>query len=118
MPRTKITMSLALDPETQQRLIKLSHAQGISRSQLANRLLAESLVQEELAFRAFSSPTIVQAFGKVFSQPGMLRQMVEAMGEELSDDQLELFRQTFENLAAAEEKAASGQAAKPRRKEK
>jgi hypothetical protein len=77
----------------------LAKAQRVTRSQLVERLLRDALDPEEMAVKAFTNPQIMTAFGRAFSAPGVLRQMVEVLGEELQPEQLELFQNAMEELA-------------------
>lgn len=107
--KNKKVTGFSLDPDVVRRVAALAKAQGVTRSQLVNRLLREALDPEEMMVKAFTNPQIASAFGRAFSAPGMLRQMVEVLGEELRPEQLELFEQVMKDVGAR----ATGEAAEP-----
>lgn len=88
---TRRVVSISISRKLLEAVDAIARGQKLKRSNLIERMIESQVEHERLIAGAFSNPHVVQAFSKAFSQPGMMKTLVAAMGEELTDEQLELF---------------------------
>lgn len=104
MAQRKDKTSISLPEALIKRLDRLAKAAGSSRSELIRELIEDGLDQQETMIRATSDPVLMGAFGRALSDPAVLRSLMTGLRSELSDDQMELFRQRVEAVQAVEVK--------------
>jgi hypothetical protein len=80
------------------RIDGIAAAQNASRSAVIERLLIDSLNEQEDWIRMATDPVVAPAIFGALSQPGVLRAMSAAMREQLSDDQLDLFSKAMHTM--------------------
>lgn len=95
MRTLKVTASFSVDPDLLKQVDDLADAQSLSRSQLLEKWMKQAVEQEKQAAAVLSNPVLLEGFAKAFSAPGILKEMAKALGDELSDEQLELFHRTL-----------------------
>jgi hypothetical protein len=100
-----MVISITFDPDLLRRVDELADALGQSRSAFIARLVREGVESEGDAIRAFQHPVIGPALLKAFSDRDVLKGMADVMGEQLTDQQLLLFRQVMVNLVPGQEPA-------------
>lgn len=98
MAVTKTRISITIEPKLVRRLDRLAKSSKLSRSELIEQLCRDGMEDQEMMVKAFTNPVLVEAFGKAFANRDVLRAMTSTMGDELEDDQLELFTATMEKL--------------------
>jgi hypothetical protein len=109
MARKKFKTSVALDLDLIKRLDRVARASRLSRSELITDLVVIALDEAENLIKLTSDPVLMGALGKVLTDPGVVRNMVSGLRSELSDDQLDLFRDRMDMLTTESTRAvASG----------
>lgn len=108
----KLKISIAIDADDVRRIDHLASAQKVSRSAWFQNAIQDAIGQDEAAVKFFTDPLLRDTFVRVFSQPGVFAQMAKAMGEEVSPDQMHLFR---DRLAGVVEPKKVSEVKKPRR---
>jgi len=98
MARRKMKVSIAITPEMLARVDRMAVAQKRSRSELIETLIGDGIGEEELFVKVAHQPALVESLMRVFAEPGVLRQIASVMNEDMSDEQLQLFRQAMESL--------------------
>jgi metal-responsive CopG/Arc/MetJ family transcriptional regulator len=88
----KLKVSVALSADLVKRLDRVARASGDSRSQLITDLVEGGLEQAETMIKVTSDRVMMGAIGRVMADPGVLRNMVNGLRSELSDEQLALFK--------------------------
>lgn len=96
MAAKKTRTTLTIDPGILKRATRAAKVQRISRSAWIEEAMRSHLEDQELMVKALSNPMLRDAFSQVFGKPEVIRQMIREMGQDLDDDQLDLFRQAFE----------------------
>lgn len=92
----KIQTSFACSPELLAKLDSQAEGQGVSRSQLIERYLTQSVEQEKQVLGILADPTVGPQLTRLFTDPEVLRSMVKALGgQNLTDAQLRLFGETM-----------------------
>ena len=97
----KLKVTIAIDGKLVHRVDRLAKARGISRSAMLCELVADVIGEEELFVKAANQPLLMQSLMRAFAQPGVLRQMAQVMGQDMSDEQLELFQRATSQLASS-----------------
>lgn len=115
MKRRATTMALL--PDVVASIDAFARGENLSRSQVVERALVEFLEREKMVAGVFRNDTVTSAFLKAFSEPGVLKQLAAAMQEEVSDDQLELFKRAVREVGEGGRKRSQPGNA-PRRKKK
>jgi hypothetical protein len=95
----RVRLSITVEPETRRRLDRLTKMRGETRSDVAEELMLSAMDQAELAAAATADPVVMGAFARAMSEPGVLRSMLGALREDLSDDQLALFTSRIGELS-------------------
>lgn len=91
MPTNKTRLTICIDPPFAARLKRFARATRQSVSGCVEKLLRESLEESELAVSVLSDPVIGQHLLKAFGNVDFIKGMAQHLGEELTDEQLELF---------------------------
>jgi formylmethanofuran dehydrogenase subunit E-like metal-binding protein len=81
------------------RVTVLAKAQGMSESLVAERLLLDSLGQEETNVKLMTDPVVMPAMVKAMSEPAVMRAILDAIRDDLGDDQLQLFGHAMNAVA-------------------
>jgi len=97
-PAGKMVLSITIDPDLVRRVDELADSLGQSRSAFISRLVKEGVDSEGDAIRAFQHPVIGPALLKAFSDREVIKGIADVMGENLTDQQLLLFRQVMNGL--------------------
>lgn len=123
MATRRAIISVTIEPELLKRLDDLADAQAVPRSQLIETLIRQGIEDEEIAVRAVTNPVILNAFMGAFRDRAVVKAMASAVGDELSPEQLNLFRQAMTALDHTVRKepaatAAGTPAATPAKKKK
>lgn len=115
----RVAFTISLQPGVAKAIDDLADAQGISRSALVLRWITEKMEGEKHTVAIFANPVVANTIIKAFAQPGVLRALADAVGEKLTDEQLELFHRTM-NVATEEAAAvvASGKKLGKKRRKK
>lgn len=100
----KMRISLTIDPAVVKRINRVAKAQKKSRSAWIETACQDQLGQAEMFVKMTQQPELVQAFGRAFGDPSVMRQMAEVMGQELTDDQLEMFTSAMDKLVEGQPK--------------
>lgn len=100
----KIRVGLALDPGVVKRVDRVAKAQGKSRSAWIQAACLDQLEQAEMFVKMVQQPELAKAFASAFASPGVIRQMAQVMGEELTDEQMDLFTSALDKLTEGESK--------------
>ena len=95
----KVKVSIAISPEVLKRVDRLAKVAGSNRSKMLQELVEDSIEQQEHIIKAATDPVLMNAMAKLMVEPGMLRAMTSALREDLTSDQLDLFKQ---HMAAIE----------------
>jgi hypothetical protein len=95
----KLVISFALTSALTRRLTKLAKVRRVSRSVLAQQMLEDQLEHVEAAAKVLGDPVLMGMFGKVMSEPGVARSLMEAFRADASDEQLRLFEETLRAVA-------------------
>jgi len=95
MATRRAIITVTIEPELLKRVDDLADVQGLPRSQLIEHLITQGINDEEIGVKAMTNPVVVNALMKSFRDPTVLRALANAVGEELSPDQLNLFRQAM-----------------------
>ena len=98
--RRRLVIAVTVDPELLLRLDAVAEALSLNRSQMLEQLVRDGIEEQETYARALSNPLIAKAFGAAITQPGVLRAMAAAMGEELQPEQLKLFERAMSAAVA------------------
>lgn len=98
----KQVLSIAMDPELVKRVDELADAVNQSRSAFIERCVRDAVEQEGDAIKAFQHPVLGPALIQAFSNREVLKGMAEVMGQDLTDQQLLLFRQMVSGLTPPE----------------
>jgi predicted transcriptional regulator len=98
--RRRVMMSATVDPDLLIRLEAVADALSLNRSQMLEQLVRDGIEEQETYARALSNPLIARALGLAIGQPGVLKAMAAAMGEELQPEQLDLFKRAIEQAVA------------------
>lgn len=109
----KITVTIAIDPEDVKRIDRITSVSKQSRSAWFREAIRDAIGQEEMAVKFFTDPVLRDTLTRVMSQPGVFSHIARAMGEDLPDEQLQLFR---ERLAGVIEAPAMPAAASKKKK--
>lgn len=104
----KITCSISIDPALVVELDGLADAQRISRSMLIERVLRDHIESEKLNVKVAGNPVVMAAMMQAFSRPDVVKAIVAAVGEDLRDDQLELFHRALADTHDKARQAAEG----------
>lgn len=83
MAKRRLQVSVALDRDLLAKIDRIAAALNQSRSQTLHDLLADVIESAEQQAKLISNPTVMSAFQKALSAPGVLAAMGKAMGEEL-----------------------------------
>ncbi len=94
----KLKVSVALSPDLVRRLDRVARASGDSRSQLITDLVEGGLDQAEAMIKVTADPVMMGAIGRVMADPGVLRNMINGLRSELSDEQLALFKSRLDAM--------------------
>lgn len=97
--KIKKPVTITIAPEVLRRVDRVAKAQRVSRSAWLEAAALSELDQAELFVKVSQQPELVRSLLSTFSHPGVLRQMVAAMGEEVSDEQMKLFADTLKAIA-------------------
>lgn len=114
----KITVTIAIDPEDVRRIDRITSVSKQSRSAWFREAIRDAIGQEEAAVKFFTDPLLRDTFTRLMSQPGVFSHIARAMGEELPDDQLQLFRDRLGGVLEPGKVPASVPAKKKRAKKK
>ena len=98
-----VTSSLLLPKSVWKDLTALAEAQGISRSKLVERLLADSLAEEKTINAAFGNPVIRDALVRACMSPGFASAVATALAES-DPSQYQLFKDAMSALAGPEKR--------------
>ena len=85
MAAKKQRVTLAMSGPVLRKLDRAAKAVGLSRSAVAEQILADGLNEGEMLMAALSNDTVRRAFAKAMTTPGVAGAVAEAMGHELSD---------------------------------
>ena len=94
--------SIALPEALIKRLDRVAKSAGQSRSEMIRELIEDGLGHQEDMIKVTSDPVLMGAFGKVFSDPGVLRALMSGLRSELNEDQLQLFQKRVEAVQSVE----------------
>lgn len=83
--------SIVLPPKLVKRIDKLAKVQNMSRSAWIADACSRILDEDEGYLALMTDPVLGEAMAGAMSQPGVIRALCAAMGEELNDKQLRLF---------------------------
>ena len=86
-PKNKVCISYTLDPVLIRRINAAADVLHVSRSQFVEGLLRTALSDADAAEKFMSDPNLTRVFYTAFAQPGVLRAMVDAMGDQITQDQ-------------------------------
>ena len=95
----KRVFSISLDADLITRLDDLADARGTSRSALIETYIRDSIGEDETVVNVLTDPVLVAAFAKAFASRDVMARMAQAIGQESSPDQLQLFQTTLQTVA-------------------
>jgi predicted transcriptional regulator len=98
--RGRPTVTVTLEKHLLKRVDSVARALALSRSRLLEQLVRDGIEEQETWARALANPLIAKALGLAIGQPGVLKAMAEAMGEELRPEQMELFKQAMQHVVS------------------
>lgn len=101
----KVRIGLTLDPSVVKRVDRVAKAQRKSRSAWIETACLDQLSQAEMFVKMTQQPELASAFARAFGDPSVMRRMAEVMGQELTDDQLDLFTVTLDKLTEGQPKS-------------
>jgi hypothetical protein len=101
--KRRLVVAITIDPDVLERLDRLAAARVLSRGRLIEEFIAGGIEEEELFVKATSQPVLMQALMRAFAQPGVVKQLSAVMGQDLSEQQLNLFHQAVGQLSAVQE---------------
>ncbi len=104
----KRVVGVCLSPGVIRRLDRLAKAVGMSRSSYLEKLVIDVLSETEMSVRVMTDPKILGPLVEVLAKPEWVRSMATAMGEQLSDRQLDLFAQGMQQLSKNAGKQGKG----------
>lgn len=108
----KTIVSLYFDSDLVKRIDRLAASHDISRSKYIERVVAESIEDDEIAVRVMTDPVVAPAMLSALAKPEILRAMTGLLREQLSDEQLNLFSQVMHSAGKSAAKRAERTAAK------
>ena len=114
----KKLVTLGLEQDLVETIDALCKAQQVSRSVLIGRWCRDALDQEKNFVALLRMPGIAEQFGKIFADPAFLRNVASAMHEEVSDEQLKLFADSFGTVSKIAQQVPPGEAKKEKTKAK
>lgn len=91
MAKRKRIVTFSVDPDLVKKIDRVAKSLGMSRSEWIERSLRDSVAGDEIGVKVLLHPGFAEAFMKSLSNPQVLKGLARAMGEEVSDEQLELF---------------------------
>jgi len=94
----KARFSITVDPRVMRRVDRLAKAMNRSRSATIEKLLNDGVEDTEMFVKAMTNPVLVEAFGKAFASRDVMRTMAATIGQELSDDQMQLFTKAMSRI--------------------
>lgn len=104
MASKKKQVSVALTPALVKRLDRFAKAQGRSRSAVIEEMCQDGLAEGEVMIKAMNTPVLRDAFVAAFGTKEVQRQLLRTMGEEVSDEQLDLFGKAMKALTESTER--------------
>lgn len=107
----RVKVSLTIAGDLLKRADAIAKAERTTRSRVIERCMADSLGQSELFVKLFGNPMLRDAFAGALGRPGVVRQLAEAMGEQVGPEQLELFERSMKAAMAT----AAGEPPKARK---
>jgi predicted transcriptional regulator len=93
MARSKTIISFSIDSLLAKRLEDLADAKGVSRSALVEDFIEQGLGGEEAAVRVAKNPVLMEAMVKLFENRDVFREMMKAVGESVSPQELVKYEQ-------------------------
>ena len=96
-------VSITIDPDVLERVDRLAAARVLARGRLIEEFIADGIEEEELFVKVSSQPVLMQALMRAFAQPGVVKELSAVMGQDLSEQQLNLFHQAVGQLSAVQE---------------
>lgn len=100
MAKQKRRITLTLDPALVKRVDRMAKATRESRSAVVEDLLRDGLEDQEMFVKAMGNPLLRESLGRAFASKDVLRQMAAVIGDDLGDDQLELFTRMMDGFAS------------------
>ena len=101
MAKKKQRVTLTLDAAVVKRVDRVARSTKQSRSAVVEGLLRDGVDDQELFVKAMTDPTLRATFGQIFGSRDFLRQMVNVMGQDVSEDQLKLFGEAMGKLTGS-----------------
>lgn len=98
MSEVKTPVSFSMSPSLVKRLDRLAKAMGKSRSAYLEGLVRDCIEEEESGVKMLTDPVMGPALLKAFGNRDVLRGLVRALGEDLTDSQLDLFASQMERM--------------------
>lgn len=102
----KMLLTIYIDVDLVKRIDRLSSSEDVSRSKYVERVLADSIEQEELTVRTMTDPVVAPAMMKALASPEVMRAMLSMIRQDLTDEQLSLFQQTMHAASEQVQKRA------------
>src|SRR5215469_9006671 len=81
MKGRKQIVSLSLDAELMDRIVRLADAQNRSRSAMIEELIQAGIQQQEIMTAALLNPGVAQTLMKTVMQPDVLKDLAKSIGE-------------------------------------
>jgi predicted transcriptional regulator len=112
MARTTVTVTLSMAPGLVERIDRLAKATGLSRSAWVQQQIANAIDDEEMAVKALTDPLVAPALLGVFKDRDVMRGLANLMGEQLSDQQLQLFTERLGKITKRKPRGKDAQRVK------
>lgn len=99
MARRTAIVTISLDAGLVARIDRLARAVGMSRSAWMQRQIEDCIDDEEMGVKALTDPVVGGALLSVFKDREVMRGLAKMMGEQLSDQQLQLFTERLGKMS-------------------
>ena len=116
-PASLRLISLRLPADLLTRVDQIAGAKGESRTASIERLIRDGIDDEENFVRMATDPVVGPAIFGAFAKPEVVRALMQALRQDLTDEQLDLFQRGVSTLdQQLHAKPAAATAATPRRR--
>lgn len=98
-PDRKIVCSFFLPSSLRDSLRVLAKQQRVTVSSLVTRIIADSLDTERMVVGVLSNPLLQRQMYKAFGSPDVIRALADALHEDVTDGQMQLFTDMLGRVA-------------------
>lgn len=114
----KAFLNVYAPADLKRRLERVAKARSVTLSKLVISLLEEAIDHEEQMVKAVTNPVLMGAVMHAMSDPAVMSAMLRSMRQDLSDAELDLFRQQMDAVNILAGKGETPATQQPKRKGK